>query len=182
MKNTIIHIRHIYLFILTGYLLIQIYGCSSSHGILSFNTLNYPASMSGCLYNQDKNTMIKGRDLEVIQTFKYKKTFWSLAYGIIPLSAENNICESLNAIVKQNNGDGIINLTITIEQGVVNKISAFFMYIPSLIPIIPGAADITISGEIVKLKQRDSSQILDNDLKNFITPQKNITLYINKTQ
>jgi hypothetical protein len=159
MKIFILVINRIMISAILLYSLLLLSGCSSSKGALSFNTLKYPTSMSAFLYDKNHNLVMKGRELDSINSFKYKKTFWNVAYGLIPLSDDQSISDALNEIVEKYKGDGIINLTITIEQGTANKIYSFLMYLPSYIPILPGSARITVSGEVVKLNNRGSSYL-----------------------
>jgi len=163
-----------------GYSILQISGCSSSKGALSFSALKYPTSMSAFLYDQNHNVVMKGKELEFLHSFDFKKTYWNLAYGSIPLTKGESISDTLNAIVEKYKGDGIINLTITIEQGVVNKIYSFFMYLPSYIPILPSSASITVSGEVVKLKNPASSYLFNENFKDVFIPKENISLKINE--
>jgi hypothetical protein len=181
MKTTILFSTRILCTAIFLYSLILLSGCSSTKGILSFNTLQYPASMSAFLYDQNQDVAMKGRELDSLFSFKIKKTYWSLAYGLIPLTKGESISDSLNAIVEQYKGDGIINLTVTIDQGVVNKIYSFFLYLPSYIPIIPSSADITVTGEVVKLIRPGTSDIFDDkNIKNYV-PKENIYSKINET-
>jgi hypothetical protein len=159
--------------IIVVFLIIQIFGCSSNRGLVRFNTLKYPTSMSAFLFDQDETVIMKGKGLESLYSFKHAKTFWNLAYGLIPLNqAEEGISNYLNSIVEEYNGDGIINLTLTIEQGASNKIYSFLMYLPSLIPIFPSSVRITVTGEVVKLNKYEITEINNDEIRrNFITPK-----------
>jgi hypothetical protein len=181
MKPSLFYLRRISISIILVLYFILINGCSSTRGIINFNSLRYPASMSAFLSDQNQKVVMKGRELESLYSFKYKKTFWSLAYGLIPLSNGESISKYLNEIVDQYKGDGIINLTITIEQGGINKFYSFLMYLPSYIPIFPGSALITVSGEVVKLKQSGYSYIFENNLKDNFISKDNIELKIDET-
>lgn len=179
--KTIIHIlKQILCPVIIFYFLILFTGCSSTRGVLSFNSLQYPASMSAFLYDQNQHVAMKGKELDSISSFKIKKTYWSMAYGLIPLTKGESISDSINAIVEQYKGDGIINLTVKIEQGVVNKIYSFLFYLPSYVPIIPSSADITVTGEVVKLIRLGTSDIFDDkNIKNYV-PKENICSKINE--
>jgi len=166
--------------IIAIFMLILLSACSSTTGILKFSSLQYPASMSAFLYDKNDKIVMKGDNLETIEQFTIKKTFWSLAYGLIPLSQEESISQKLNEKIKANGGDGVINLTVTIEHGVTNKIFSFLMYIPSYVPILPSTARVSISGEIVKLVQPASSYIQDKDFNRTYTSKKDIENTIKK--
>ncbi|MFC0876358.1 hypothetical protein ACE01N_07170 [Saccharicrinis sp. FJH2] len=105
---------------------------------------------------------MKGEELITIDTFEVKKTFWTMAYGLIPLTKEDTIIAQINKSVEQDDGDGIINLTVIIDQGVTNKIFSFLMYVPSYIPFVPGSARITVRGEIVKLVHTQQNQVIES--------------------
>ena len=152
MKKSILVLKKVIISSIFFYFIIQIVGCSSYKGMLKFDNLKYPASMSAFLYDKNNKVVMRGKELDSISSFKYKKTYWSLAYGLIKLTNEKSLNDSLNAIIKRTNGDGIINLKVKIEQGVTNKIYSFLLYLPSYIPIFPSTAKITVSGEVVKLK------------------------------
>jgi len=180
MKTIKFHILKTFALTIVLAILILINGCSSSQGIIKFSTLKYPTSMSAFLYDQNQNLVMKGKELETLHTFEFKKSYRSLAYGLIPLTQKESLSDSLNAIVGRYNGDGIINLTVTIEQGVVNKVYSFFMYLPSYIPVLPSSARITVTGEIVKLKYPESSYLPDKGIKSNYIPKENIPQEINK--
>jgi len=143
-------------------------GCSSTRASLKFESLKYPASMSAFLYDQNDQVAMKGEQLISLFSFKLKKTFWAIGYGLIPLSSEGAISDSLNSLVEKHKGDGIINLSVTIDQGVVNKLYSVFLFIPSLIPVFPSSANITITGDIVKLLPSESSSYFNKDNNVFI--------------
>lgn len=130
-------------------------GCSRTKGIVQFQNLKYPVSTSPFLLDQNYDIVMKGRELEVIHTFEFKKTFWSVFYGRISLTGEEKISLTINEIVDQCNGDGVINLKLTLQEGLVNKFYSFMLYIPGLIPVLPSTADIWVSGEVVKLIDPD---------------------------
>jgi len=144
------------LFFVTVILTMQNTGCISTKGTIGFDGLKYPASMSAFLYDENYNTVMKGRDLETLHSFKYKTTYWSLGYGLIPLNPDDRISDTLNQMVDQFGGDGIINLAVSIEHGDINKVVSFLMYVPGYMPVFPSGAKITVTGEIVKLLNPES--------------------------
>lgn len=158
--------RYIYIAIVFVFTITLFSGCCFTKGVVKFDALQYPTSMSAFLYDNNRNVVMKGRDLESLYSFKFKRNYWSLVYGLVQFKQKETICDSLNAVVNKYKGDGIINLTITVDHGIVDKISAIFMYIPHYIPILPSSAKVTISGEVVKLNRRDVSLIYD---QNFIS-------------
>ncbi len=130
-------------------------GCSRTRGIIQFQNLKHPVSTSAFLFDQNFDVVMKGKELEVIHTFEFKKTFWSVFYGSISLTSDEILGLTINEIVDQYNGDGVINLKLTQQEGLVNKFYSFMLYLPSSVPILPSTADIWVSGEVVKLKEPD---------------------------
>jgi hypothetical protein len=179
MKTVFLFLKRVSIAVILLFSLIQMQGCSSSKGVIKFTSLKYPASMSAFLYDQNRHIVMKGMELDSLTSFKYTKTFWHLAYGLIPLTKGESISNDLNAIVEKYKGDGIINLSITIEQGAVNKVYSFFMYLPSYIPILPSSANITISGEVVKLSNPVSSTIFYENMNSNYVSKENISARIN---
>ncbi len=135
-----------------GFVVFAIFwSCGRSSGYLTFKSLDYPASMSAFLYDQNMNSLVKDENLKTVYSFTIKKTCWALGYGFIPLNSANYITDSLNLIVDKYSGDGIINISVSIEQSIINKVYSFFLYIPAIFPFMPSAADITVTGEVVKV-------------------------------
>jgi hypothetical protein len=135
-------------------------GCSSTGGALTFDSVAYPASMSAFLYDHNSVPVVKGRELRTVHVFELTRTFWSIGYGAFPLTSGEDLSDSINAIVAAHDGVGIINLSITIAPGVVNKIYSMLLYIPSALPFVPSAADITLRGEVVKMDPTALSRLL----------------------
>ena len=158
MKTNTLH--KIAIVCLTVVIAFWISGCTSTKGVIGFEKLNYPASMSAFLYDANYNTVMKGKELETLNSFKYRTTYWSLAYGLIPLNPADRISDTLNKMVDYYGGDGIINLSVTIEHGDLNKVVSFLMYLPGYIPAFPSGAKITVTGEIVKLKRPEGYSII----------------------
>ena len=127
--------------------IISTINCAGSRGSIKFSELKYPASMSGYLYNNKKETLVKGDKLKVVQNFSYQKTFWSILYSYKSLSDEEEIVMALNEAIKDNNGYGVINLSAEMRACKINSIPVL-----SVLPIWPGCADITLKGEIVKVE------------------------------
>jgi hypothetical protein len=107
--------------------------------------------MSAFLYDKDNNIVMKGRELQTVHSFAYKRTFRTLGYGLIRLTSEGGIADTLSAMVERYHGDGIINLSVSVQQGLATKLSGALLWIPTWLPFFPGSADVTIRGEIVKL-------------------------------
>ena len=138
-------------FILIGLFLTSCWALTT--GKLTFSKLNYPASMSAYLYDQNYKSVVKGQDLDSVGYFCISKSFYSIVYGAVKLNSENKLVNSINTIVDHYQGDGIINLKVTIEHGYLDKIYSFMLYLPCWIPIVPSNAKITVEGEVVKLRK-----------------------------
>jgi hypothetical protein len=111
-------------------------------------SLNYPASMSAFLYDQDYKILMKDRELQFVEKFKYESDFWAILYSQVPLTSEDEIVEALNKQIDEAGADGIINLKVTTFPCHLNG----FMWITHLhlIPLLAGCAHVVTEGEIVK--------------------------------
>lgn len=123
-------------------------GCAGSHVNLKFDNLRYPCSTSAFLYGPHDEILIKDDQLETISKFRYQQTFWGIGWSFIPLSTEDELVSKMNSEIESVKADGMINLTIISEQSAINSIP-----ILNLLPLWPGATNVTVEGEIVKLKK-----------------------------
>ncbi len=107
--------------------------------------LSYPVSLSPFLYGPRGELVAKAHGLVVVKQFEYKKTYWAIGYSLLSLSKVNDVASIINNEIDHATGDGMINLTITAKQNPINSIPLSFL------PIWPGATELEVKGEIVKL-------------------------------
>ena len=125
-------------------------GMGLSGGRLTFEDLQYPASMSGSLYGP-KGEIVREQDggLEPIKTFTFTKNYWSTFYSIVPLSRSSDIVEQINKEIKEAGGDGITNVSVSSDYSKLTSVLPL-----NLLPIWPGCSEIRVTGTIVKFVER----------------------------
>jgi hypothetical protein len=130
--------------------LISLSSCAvGARGHLTFSEAKYPVSLSPALYDQNDNVLVKDKQLRVVGKFRYEKRFWGVMYSWVRLSGSNDVDAALNKAIEQNQGVGVINLSVTTDGCVSNSVVTFPI---SILPIIPGCTDAMIEGDIVKLR------------------------------
>jgi len=135
-----------------GVMILFLSGCSCGKGIITMQKAHYPISFSAFLYDKNHNVVMKGKELDSVSSFTLKKTFWTLGYGLIPLTTDNLLCEDINGLIREQHGDGVINFSILVEAGTINKIWSFLMYLPGYVPILPAGVKVTLTGTIIRVK------------------------------
>ena len=121
-------------------------GCAGARGNVRFDSLEYPASMSGYLYGPDDRTL-SPLSLQVVSEFEHGGRMWGVLYSWVPLTRSLDVSDAINREIEQAGGEGVINLSVTTDGCAINYIPAL-----SLLPIWPGCADVTVAGEIVRRK------------------------------
>ena len=138
--------------------------------------INYPVSHSNNFYSI-KDSLIKPGQYKIKKEFSFTVTKWGVA-SIIDIERDEDISKELNNIIKDSNGDAIIDLVISVSNPAINGFSLFVKTIsfwtalagtaltitePSAANAIiaassaivyiftPAAADINFEGKVVKL-------------------------------
>ena len=125
-------------------------GCTGGRGNIKLETLEYPASLSSALYGEDFVILTGDDELIVVDDFFYEKRFWSVLYSGVLLNGDKDIAEAINKGIDEAQGDGMINMTVTSSQCFMNLPSyLFFLHV---LPITPGCVNVTVEGQIVKVK------------------------------
>lgn len=164
--------------------IIYFVGCAGGRGNIKMENLKYPASMSAFLYGTDNEILAKNKELEIVESFEYKKIFWSILYNAVSLSNDKDIADAINKKIEESDGGGIINLSVTSSGCALNDL--FYWTFLHLLPITPGCVDVTVTGEIVKLSMKKSSSLTSplpyksTVINNFI-PKDKIEEVISKT-
>jgi hypothetical protein len=132
--------------LLVASLLLQL-GCAGGRGDVRFDSLRYPVSMSGYVYDQ-KNRALSPKSLDVVAEFEHEARLWGMFFSWIPVNGDLDLSEPINRDVDAAGGEGVINLSVKSE-------GCAFNYIPglSLLPFWPGCADVTVAGQVVKRKR-----------------------------
>ena len=133
--------------------------------------------MTQSIHNSELNILPPG-DYEELSRFNMTFTGWSLGFPLSP-NPQKDLSDRLNAVVKQNGGDGIVGLTITVGNNPFNNVTmalkgvSVVAFLTSLLILkyddqstglvlagaslagilfLPTAADFTITGTVVKFR------------------------------
>ncbi len=122
--------------------------CAGGRGAIGFDSLQYPASMSGYLYNSEGHAL-PPESFVIADHFSKQLKIWGLAYSWAPVTkgSDTDVSGVLNAAIKKARGDGVIYLTVTSTRCWMNNVP-----IVTLLPFWPGCANVTVEGEIVRRK------------------------------
>ncbi len=130
-------------------ILIILSGCgyTGSRGLMRFDSLRYPASMSSYLYGPHDELLARGSELQVINRFNEDYDYWGTAYSLGQLTYPRDVGEDINRAIEASGGDGIVNVKITAKTGVMAHVPFF-----SFFPLWPSQTRVAIEGDIVKYK------------------------------
>lgn len=141
-------------------------GCAGARSVMTFDNLQYPASMSGLIYGSNDEVLSGEADLAVVGNFKYEKMFWGIFYSQVPLSDGKDIVDALNREIATVGGEGVVNLSLTSTQCGING-----LFLLTWLPIMPGCVDVVVECEIVKAKPRVTgyfkSPLFESDTARF---------------
>lgn len=140
--------------------------------------ITHPVSHSNNFYTTE-GQLITDTQYEVVKPFSFTFTKWGVS-SIIDIDREEDISDDLNELIRKNNGDAIVDLTIAVSDSPLNgftffvKVISFWssvIFIPvtvveptsehaiiaasSLVVYVftPAAADINVKGKIVKIRE-----------------------------
>lgn len=130
-------------------------GCfGGSRGLMRFDELKFPASMSPYLYGPNEELLSKSRGLNVIKQFHHEYYYWGGFYSMAPWIYKNDFSELINNEIIAFGGDGIINMQITSQTGFTT-----YMHPLTLLPIWPNFTKVVLEGEIVKHESLSSGSM-----------------------
>ncbi len=131
-----------------------LFSCSHGKGVLRFDDLSYPVSTSAFLYGEDYALLQKGRDLEVIGSFRHTTRLWGIGWEPWDLSPgkgkEKELGGLLNEGIAKANGQGMINMTVSTSPCWLSITYNVLFNMPDILPFMPGCAAVTVEGEIVR--------------------------------
>lgn len=117
------------------------FGCMSVKSELLAQNLEYPVSMTNSIVNSRGQHI----DYKILDKFKIKHRNWFWMGGLVNLSDRQwDASEDLNNLVKENNGDAITSLQVSVSDPFLGFIS------PPLYLIFPGATKIILEGYVVE--------------------------------
>jgi hypothetical protein len=120
-------------------------GCAGGRGALAFDRLQFPVSSSPFIYGPDDRAYNPG-ELQPVGKMVWVERIWGLWWSWIPLSGTVDVSAPINAQIQRAGGDGIINLKVVVENCGMNYVPVF-----NMVPLYPGCAYVTVTGDIVKL-------------------------------
>ena len=161
--------------------------CTGGKGVLRFDELSYPVSTSAFLFGKDYELLQKGRDLEVVGSFHYAariRGFGWKPYG----SSTVELGKAMNRSIEKDGGEGMVNLTVSTGPCGLGVMYGILLYIPSIIPFMPGCAVVTAEGQIVRQKEAASittpveagAKIDPRSLPRYLPPVQEVTLALFK--
>ena len=142
--------------------------------------LLYPVSYTKSFYTHDFD-LIDSWDYKIIKHFSFSFTKWGIS---VPLNigSEEEISEKLNQLIRDNSGDALVNLVVSVNSAPVNDV----LMVPKIVSLCiglvgiplfisepsgelavlaagavvvylftPGAANIKIEGDIIKITENN---------------------------
>lgn len=143
MRRTLFTISSIVL-VLTAVLLT---GCTGGSRTVTATHVEYPVSFSEAVYSKDLK-MLNQKDYAIVKQFDFSMTKWSIFFAVIPLSGDPDISDQLNDLCKENNADGIVNLTIGSYVPIYNTCNLITFVGPI---IIPSSMGIEVKGDLFQV-------------------------------
>lgn len=119
--------------------------CIGGNATIRFDSLSYPVSLSNSLYNEKGRPVSIGHGLTFVKSWKFEKDFWGILYSELSLTSYDDLIDSMNNNIKNNNGRGMINVTFTSQGCELNDYISI-----GLLPILPGCTHVKAEGIIVK--------------------------------
>ena len=106
----------------------------------------FPISFSDALFSSDGRVVVLGDSLEPRHSFELSFTPTSFFYGTTQSAVD--LSETLNSIIDEHHGDGIVQLFVQAENCKSNALPFITM-----LPIFPGCQNLKVTGVVVKLKR-----------------------------
>lgn len=122
-------------------------GCAGSRGVMTFDNLRHPTSMSAYIYGPNDEVLAK-EDLMVMGNVHIEKAYWGFMFSLVNVSDDKKIVDAINQQVDEKGGDGVINLSVTAEGCAISGFT-----ILQLLPIWPGCTNVVVTGDIVKARE-----------------------------
>ena len=113
----------------------------------------YPVSMSRGVRDQNGEIVTADRR-QTVGKFEYKTKTWSTFYTLLPITPRKNLSEAINAQVKQNSGEAVINLTTVVQSCRFPN----YIFVFNILPIWPSCAKIEVYGDIIKVLPAQPAQ------------------------
>jgi hypothetical protein len=131
-------------------LLIALNGCTGGSMLIKADKLEYPASLTEGIYDKNMN-LVAARDYTIVNSFKFKVKRWTSCSTMIPLGGNPDLSSKLNTLIKQNEGDGIVNLHFETKENAL-QICSNALIVSGF--IIPGTVTVEVTGDVVKFDKK----------------------------
>lgn len=145
--------------------------CVGASATIKADRLRYPVSLSTGIYD-DRLRLLAPGDYQVVDEFSFTIRKWGIFWSVLTFGENEDISRRLNQIVREKEGDAIIDLTFTTINSDLNfllqyasvaavGITAYsnLQQNPRFAPIviafgstflIPGAIDVYVEGKVVR--------------------------------
>jgi hypothetical protein len=170
-------IESIFICLIAACIIFLISGCTVAAKVnIHASDLDYPVSYSDSFYDDQLLTRYPDT-YRTVNNFSFDFTKFSFTF---PINSESNedISQKLNEIIKQNEGDGIVGLKITVSDSPLNSLTLFTKIVSlwgfmigtasfisdasrdaallagcslAIYLLSPAAANVTIEGKVVKM-------------------------------
>jgi hypothetical protein len=124
-------------------------GCTGGSRTVTAANVEYPVSLTEAVYSKDLK-MLNQKDYTIIKQFDFSMTKWSMLFATIPLSGDPDISDQLNTLCKENNADGIVNLTVGSYVPLYNTCNLITFVGPI---IIPSSMGIEVKGDLFQINK-----------------------------
>jgi hypothetical protein len=122
-------------------------GCVGGTMTFHADHLEHPASLTQGLFDGQWR-VLDTKDYTLVHSFAFKRSRWATFFTLIPLGPNADISDELNAVVKKNGGDGIVNLKFQAKKNPFQICSNILIVSGA---IIPGTVTVEVSGDVIKL-------------------------------
>ena len=125
-------------------------GCGGGDMYIQANGLDYPVSTTQGMFDSTYN-LLSEENFSVIDTVDFTVSKWHILWTAIPLDKDPDISAELNAAIGRRNGDGIINLKVSVIDDF--SPASLVTWLASGIPILPSRVEARITGDVVKQRR-----------------------------
>ena len=120
---------------------------SGSKGKIKLEKVEAPISMSPYLYGPEGENLSIGSGLEHLGSFFFFKNYYGILGGLVSLSNDKDVNETIQNKINELSGDGVVNLHFMVSN---NNLGNNACWILLYIPFFPGITEVKVGGDIVK--------------------------------
>ena len=127
-------------------MLVSLLNCTGSRGLIKFNQLKHPTSMSPFLPSKEGKNLDISQELKIIKKIEISKTYWGILYGFVSLNSSNPFASKLNEEIEKANAYGAVNFKIRVDSCFINEIMVL-----NIFPFWPGCSIVTLNANLVEV-------------------------------